>query len=154
MWLIVLQGGKRNYSDCLGGSKRSTLGPTALWPGALPTWCLSPPMTSLPGLYSVQLCLISTLINWGLWGELLDSWTFWTLWERKWVRPTLSINLKNAFGSQPWEVVRTSLVGHSQPCGSGWTVGVICLNSGSERCIVFWEFKTNDKTWIKLILFF
>ena len=34
------------------------------------------------------------------------------------------------------------------------TVGVVCLNSGHERCIVFWEFKTNDKNWIKLILLF
>ena len=50
------------------------------------------------------------------------------------------------------KVIDLFLVGHSQPGGSWWTVAVVCLNSGHERCIVFWEFKTNDKNQIKLIL--
>ena len=52
------------------------------------------------------------------------------------------------------KVIDLFLVGYSQPGGSWWTMGVVCLNSGHERCIVFWEFKTNDKNQIKLFLLF
>lgn len=74
---MVLECGKRNCSDCLGEAGGGTWSPHPSDLEHFPFVTFYLPWHLLPGegLCSVQLCLISALTNWGLWGKFLSSWT-------------------------------------------------------------------------------